>query len=137
MPDVGLCAQVACLWEATARKPGNVHRFRDFAGVTYLDFALSAAAVAPVLARAPGRPVGATVLEAVRATRAGTGSNTNLGIVLLLAPLAGVPEGEGLRAGVRRVLRGLTGDDARLAYDGIRLARPGGLGEVAEQDVGG
>ena len=135
MPDMGLCAQVACLWEATARKPGNVHRFSDFADTTYLDFALSAAASAPVLASAAGRPVGATVLECVRATRAVTGSNTNLGMVLLLAPLAAVPAGEGLRAGVARVLAGLTVEDARLAYQAIRLARPGGLGQAPEQDV--
>ena len=51
-PDyqLGLHAQLACLWEATARKPGNVHRFRDFEDVTYLDFLQSAAAIAPILA---------------------------------------------------------------------------------------
>ena len=59
-PDVGLCAQVACVWEATARKPGNVHRYRDFADAGYVDFLLSAAALAPVLATACQRPVGAT-----------------------------------------------------------------------------
>ena len=48
---IGLHAQLACIWEATARKPGNVHRFVDFDDLTYLDFLTSAAAVAPVLAR--------------------------------------------------------------------------------------
>ena len=42
VPSLGLCAQLACIWEATARKPGNVHRFRDFADVGYLDFLVSA-----------------------------------------------------------------------------------------------
>jgi triphosphoribosyl-dephospho-CoA synthase len=134
-PDVGLCAQVACVWEATARKPGNVHRYRDFADAGYVDFLLSAAALAPVLATACQRPAGATILEAVRATRRVVGTNTNLGIALLLAPLAAVPEGVGLRAGVGRVLAGLTVEDARLAYEAIRLAAPGGLGRAAEQDV--
>jgi triphosphoribosyl-dephospho-CoA synthase len=45
----GLCAQLACIWEASARKPGNVHRFRDFADASYLDYLASAAAIAPVL----------------------------------------------------------------------------------------
>src|SRR5438094_331987 len=69
MSDIGLFAQTACIWEATARKPGNVHPFTDFADTHYLDFLLSAAAIAPVLAQAPGRRIGQTVLDAVRATR--------------------------------------------------------------------
>jgi triphosphoribosyl-dephospho-CoA synthase len=134
-PDVGLCVQLACVWEATARKPGNVHRYRDFADVGYLDFVTSAAAIAPVLAAARGRRVGETVLACVRATRQVTATNTNLGIVLLLAPLAAVPPEEDLPSGVERVLAGLDVDDARLTYEAIRLAKPGGLGTAAEQDV--
>src|SRR5437763_9709962 len=100
MLPVGLCVQLACVWEATARKPGNVHRYRDFDDSTYLDFLLSAAASAPVLEGAAGRPVGETVLAAVRATRQVVRTNTNLGILLLLAPLAAVgPEGP-LREGL-------------------------------------
>ena len=100
MADVGLWAQVACVWEATARKPGNVTRFHDFEDSTYLDFVLSAAAIGPVMATACQRKIGATVLEAVRATRQVVRTNTNLGIVLLLTPLAAVREGEELRSGV-------------------------------------
>src|SRR5262249_34834857 len=96
---------------------------------------LSAAALAPVLESAPGRPVGQTILEGVRATRAAVGRNTNLGIVLLLAPLAAVPAGVGFRVGVGEGLRGLGVDDARLTYEAIRLASPGGLGRATEQDV--
>lgn len=135
MPEVGLCAQVACVWEVTARKPGNVHRFRDFDDATYIDFVLSAAAIAPELAKACRRPVGETVLACVGATRRVVATNTNLGIVLLLAPLAAVPDGEPLRRGITRILHGLTVDDARLVYEAIRLARPGGLGRVAKEDV--
>jgi triphosphoribosyl-dephospho-CoA synthase len=135
MPDVGLCAQAACIWEATARKPGNVTRFHDFVDLTYLDFLLSAAAIAPVMATACQQKVGATVLEAVRATRQVVRTNTNLGIILLLAPLAAVPDGEDLRSGVERILAGLDIEDTRLVYEAIRLAAPGGLGRVQEQDV--
>jgi triphosphoribosyl-dephospho-CoA synthase len=135
MPDVGLCAQLACIWEATARKAGNVHRYRDFDDAGYLDFLVSAAAIAPVLTTACHRPVGETVLECVRATRAVVRTNTNLGIVLLLAPLAAVPPEEPLRPGVARVLDALTVADAVRVYEAIRLASPAGLGRVAEQDV--
>ncbi len=133
--DVGLCAQIACIWEATARKPGNVHRYCDFADSNYPDFLLSAAAIAPMMATASQRRVGATILDAVQATRRLTGTNTNLGIVLLLAPLAAVPPEQVLRSGVESVLAGLDVADARLTYEAIRLASPGGLGQVAQQDV--
>src|SRR5436305_1903466 len=56
---VALCAQLACIWEATARKPGNVHRHCDFEDATYLDFLLSAAAIAPLLADAGRRSLAA------------------------------------------------------------------------------
>lgn len=135
MRDVGLCAQVACIWEATARKAGNVHRFSDFEDSCYLDFLLSAAAIAPVLARAGQQRVGVTVLEAVRATRRVTKTNANLGIVLLLAPLAAVPLEQPLQTGVARILDGLDVEDARLVYEAIRSASPGGLGNAEEQDV--
>ena len=45
----GLWVQLACIWEATARKPGNVHRFRDAADTHYVDFLTAAAAIAPIL----------------------------------------------------------------------------------------
>jgi triphosphoribosyl-dephospho-CoA synthase len=133
--STGLCAQLACIWEATARKPGNVHRYCDFDDCSYPDFLVSAAAIGPVFDHVSNRRVGETVLEAVRATRRVTASNTNLGIILLLAPLAAVPRDQSLRAGLSTILSGLDIDDARAAYQAIRLARPGGLGRVDAQDV--
>jgi triphosphoribosyl-dephospho-CoA synthase len=135
MLDAGLFAQIACIWEATARKPGNVHRYRDFADTAYADFLLSAAAIAPVMTSACQHRIGVTVMESVRATRRVVGTNTNLGIVLLLAPLATVPPEEDLRRGAGRILAELDVEDARLVYEAIRLASPGGLGRAPEQDV--
>ena len=84
--------RAACVMEATAPKPGNVHPGAAFEDVTYEDFVRSAEIVAPVLARAGELGVGWVMLEAVRATQAAIGRNTNLGIVRpLLAPLAAVP----------------------------------------------
>jgi triphosphoribosyl-dephospho-CoA synthase len=135
MPSLGLLAQTACIWEATARKPGNVSPVSDFADLTYLDFLLSAAAIAPVFDKAAEGHVGETILEAIRATRHVVGTNTNLGIVLLLAPLAAASAGKDLKTGVAAVLANLDIEDARLVYEAIRLAQPGGLGSVGEQDV--
>jgi triphosphoribosyl-dephospho-CoA synthase len=102
-----------------------------------LDFLVSAAAIAPVLEQAPLRRVGDTILDCVRETRKVTATNTNLGIVLLVAPLAAVQPHVDLRGGLIRVLLRLDVADARAAYEGIRLANPGGLGRAPEQDVSG
>jgi triphosphoribosyl-dephospho-CoA synthase len=133
--EIGLFAQLACVWEATARKAGNVHPQADFTNLCYIDFLLSAAAIGPVMALAPQRSVGSTVREAIGATQRIVRTNTNLGIVLLLAPLARVPPGEELRPGLRRVLAALDVEDARCVYEAIRAAQPGGLGEASAQDV--
>ncbi len=131
----GRLAQVACLLEATARKPGNVHRFRDFSDCHYLDFALSSLAIGAALDRAQAIGLGTAILEAVQATRTLVRTNTNLGMILLLAPLAAVPDDVTLAAGIGRVLESTTIDDARKVFEAIRLANPGGLGTVADQDL--
>ncbi len=134
--SLGACATLACIWEATAPKPGNVYRGADFEDTSYVDFLASAAMIAPAIDSACERGVGATVLAGVEATRAAVGpKNTNLGILLLIAPLAAVPTNEPFATGVGRVLRGLTPDDARHVYAAIRLVQPGGLGRVDQADV--
>jgi len=126
---------LACLLEVTAPKAGNVHRGADFADASFLDFAVSGIVAAPALAQA-ANGVGRAVLQAVEATQAAVKTNTNLGILLLLAPLAAVT-GNDLRAGVREVLNGFTPEDTQLVYEAIRLAAPGGLGDADEMDVAG
>jgi triphosphoribosyl-dephospho-CoA synthase len=135
MQNLGVMAQLACVWEATARKPGNVHRFADFGDLTYLEFLHSAAAIGGVLDKAWFRPIGEIVLEAIKATRHVSATNTNLGIVLLLTPLAAVVPGRELRAELPRILRNLTVADAVLVYEAIRTAQPGGMGAVQNQDI--
>jgi triphosphoribosyl-dephospho-CoA synthase len=131
----GQLAQVACLLEVIARKPGNVHRQSDFADLQFLDFLLSAGAITGPLDRAATEGVGVSVLAAIEATRRVVNTNTNLGIVLLLAPLAAIPLGVDLAEGVEVVLAATTVEDARHAYRAIQLAQPGGLGEAPDQDI--
>jgi len=142
-------AQFACVLEASAPKPGNVSPGRPFGDVGYEDFVVSAEAIARPLEGAGRRPLGETIFMAVEATAARTRANTNLGIVLLLAPLARAavrlldsppsPDRsarlETLKTEVGRVLRETTVGDASQAYRAIRLAHPGGLGSAEEQDV--
>jgi triphosphoribosyl-dephospho-CoA synthase len=113
-----------------------VYRGADFEDASYADFLTSAAVIAPVIDQAPLRGVGATVLAGVQATRDAVGpKNTNLGILLLVAPLAVASPGEPLATGVAAVLQHLTPDDCRDVYAAIRLTQPGGLGRVVEADV--
>jgi triphosphoribosyl-dephospho-CoA synthase len=84
---------------------------------------------------AAGQTVGRTVLEAIEATRRAVDTNTNLGTVLLLAPLAKVPREQSLESGLAEVLAGLDAADARDVYGAILLAQPGGLGRVDRHDV--
>jgi triphosphoribosyl-dephospho-CoA synthase len=129
-------AQLACVLEASAEKPGNITPRHDFADTSYEDMLRSAIALGPELGRAGERGVGETVLAAVRATRRVAGANTNLGIALLLAPLARAALlGGSLRESVEGVLDALTLDDARAAYAAIRAAGAGGLDEPVEHDV--
>jgi triphosphoribosyl-dephospho-CoA synthase len=136
--DVAAAAQLACLLEASASKPGNVSPGRHFADLRYEDFLASAAAIGEPLRGAGSRRVGETVRLAIEATSRWTGSNTNLGIVLLLAPLARAAVLDGrtdLRTALAEVLDRTTVDDACNVYAAIRLANPGGLGQADAQDV--
>jgi len=131
----GQLAQLACVYEVAAPKAGNVHPGASFADATWLDFVASAAAIAPLLDRAAEAGVGCTVLRCVHATRAITGSNTNLGIILLLAPLCAADTSADVREGTRSTLARLTPRDAADVFEAIRLANPGGLGAATTADV--
>ena len=134
-------AQLAALLEVSAPKPGNVSPGRGFHDARYEDFLASAAAIGGPLAGAGTRPLGSTIRLAVEATAHWTSSNTNLGIVLLLTPLARAavlePHSDRLRDSLRQVLDATTVNDARDVYAAIRRAAPGGLGGAAAQDVSG
>lgn len=132
---IGQSATLACLLEVYAPKPGNVHRGADFDDMGLQDFLVSATVIGPVMERAAARGVGATVLDAIIARRTWTSVNTNLGTVLLLAPLAAVPRNELLAAGITTVLTDLSPADAQSVYQAIRMAAPGGLGRAEQMDV--
>lgn len=138
-PDaVAFAAELACLLEVSAPKPGNVSPGRHFHDTRYEDFLASAVAIGPVMGSAGERPLGATIHAAVSATRRVTGRNTNLGIVLLLAPLcrAALRPGAGsLRERLTAVLAETSVADAADVYAAIRQAAPTGLGAADAQDV--
>ena len=127
--------EAACLEELEALKPGNVHIYSGGHGMDVEDFRRAARAAAPEIARR-GAGVGARVLAAVEASWAAVPKNTNLGILLLCAPLALAAErGGDLRASLAGVLAGLDRSDAELAFRAIARASPGGLGTAPAHDV--
>ena len=138
--EIAWAAQLACLFEASIEKPGNVSPRVAFADMRFEDFVASAVAIGPALRDVARAALGETIARAAADTRRLVAVNTNLGLILLLAPLAtaaaGVPAGGGdLREQLSRVLRSTTVRDAALAYEAIRAAAPAGMGESDRHDV--
>lgn len=131
----GKWTQAACELEVLSPKPGNVHPGQNFDDASVDDFLRSARAIAPVMALAPEQTLGQTILQAVKETRRVVSHNTNLGIILLIAPLAKVPMDVSLIDGIEAVLSSTTVEDSCAVYEAIRIASPGGLGNAESQDV--
>lgn len=125
-----------CRDELQVPKPGNVHVVSDDGPKTANEFIRSAEAAAPALS-ARGARIGRRIFEAVQATRSVVPHNTNLGIILLCAPLAAAAEQDDLdlRVALGRALRALDVTDAELAFRAIVTAAPGGLGRTERHDV--
>lgn len=135
--------QNACMAELQALKPGNVHVFADGHGMTIHDFIKSADASAAVISR-PDLSVGERIFYAVEATQNAVGMNTNLGLILLCAPLihaalhgnAGQDAAQHtLQQNLNHTLAQLTINDALLVSQAIVLANPAGLGSTEQHDV--
>ena len=126
------------LGEIDALKPGNVSRYADGHGMTYEDFSQSARLVTPVLCDA-SLGLGKRVLECVELTRRHVGCNTNLGMLLLFAPVLKAYEtginSTNIRNNINNVLQDISEEDSELVYRAIHAANPGGLGETEENDV--
>ncbi len=127
--------ETACLWEVAAPKAGNVHPQASFTDLTYNDFVRSARITAFMLARSHHRGVGKAILDTSKAVRLQVGKNTNLGIILLLAPLLAACQQDSLDESMPGIIDRMTVEDSRQIYEAIRTARPGGMGDVAEQDL--
>lgn len=139
---VGHLATLACQLECAAPKVGNVGRGHDFEDVTLYDFLTSGQVLGSVIDRNPEATLGELVLRSVEANQEIVGTNTNLGIILLLAPLVvaarRLPGEDSLtREGVSRVLQQLQPSDSEQVYRAIALVAPGGLGESPRHDVRG
>ena len=136
--------QLACMLEASAPKVGNVHPGASFSDMQFAHFVASAITIrAPF--DSPTASVGRLVLEAAQTTAKRVGRNTNLGTLLLFAPLAvahrqamstaAAKTAQSWRGCLEKVLNSLTSTDCQLVYDAIRTAKPGGLGQRSRDDI--
>jgi triphosphoribosyl-dephospho-CoA synthase len=159
---VARCAALAGLLEVSAYpKPGNIHRTRDFGGTLFEHFLAGSVAIAPSMHTIAVRgfdvsagligwkeiELGSQMLRAVRDSQQWQrGGNVNLGIILLLAPLAAAGGATLLyNEGVKpRQLRGYLPEiiDSTSTDDSVDLYRAIGmsmnlrtLGESEELDV--
>ena len=128
----------ACDLEIRAIKPGNVGDHAPGHEMAAEDFRRSAkVSVAPLVDLSIG--VGERIYRAVAATREAVGCNTNLGIVLLAAPLMAAfyqqKRDQTLAESLVQVLKALDDRDAEWLFRAIVLAKPGGLGDAPEGDV--
>lgn len=127
----------ACMAELAALKPGNVHAMADGHGMTLAQFAVSADVSAPWMAK-PTLRVGQRILYAAQATWQAVGCNTNLGILLLCAPIAHAYQAAGNQytaSALQDTLAQLSVQDAIETYQAIQTLQVAGMGQVAEQDV--
>ena len=134
-----MCAyEYACEIELRAFKPGNVSIYADGHDMTVEDFRISAKQSSEPITNGD-YTLGERIYYAVKATRESVGCNTNLGIILLCAPLLLAAERANstkeLREELEAVLANTSIKDAEWVFRAIALAAPGGLGESAEQDI--
>ncbi|MGZ8191033.1 MAG: triphosphoribosyl-dephospho-CoA synthase [Methylococcaceae bacterium] len=128
----------ACELELQAFKPGNVSVYAEGHDMTVADFRISAEVSAEPLCN-HDYSLGEKIFYAVKATRDAVGCNTNLGIILLCAPLIQAVNNMSsdltLRQSLHQVLSTTTINDANWVFKAITLASPGGLGSSDQQDV--
>lgn len=151
---VAKCAQIASVLEVSGHpKPGNVHRTRNFSDMVFEDFLLSGIAIGKTMEKAAERGfkyrhrsenwhkigLGELILEAVTETDHWVANNTNLGIVMLLAPIsvaAGMfDDVNSFREIIDQIMRSTTPEDAVNLYRAINIAAAGGMGQQDDLDV--
>lgn len=135
--SLGQLASLACTLEVCAPKPGNVHRSADFEDVTLQDFLASAIAIGPVFDQAPTLSLGQLILQCVEATSLVTQTNTNLGMILLFAPLTMAQDAAALQQEATAAIENSTAEDAADIYQAIAKAKPGGMNASTEHDIAG
>jgi triphosphoribosyl-dephospho-CoA synthase len=146
-------AQIASVLEVSGYpKPGNVHRTRDFHDMTFEDFLISGVVIGDTVKKAVinGEKIktsisfgeaklGKFILEAVNETNKWISNNTNLGIIMMLMPIAisaSISKDlNELKKNIGEILINTTVEDSINLYDAIKIADAGGMGNQKDFDV--
>ena len=117
-----------CQLDMQALKPGNVGLHANSNELSVENFVQSAEASAEPLMQA-GLSLGERIYAAVKATHEAVGTNTNLGIILLIAPLAQVcldskKSSQSIQNALSGVLQSTTIDDAKQVYNCLLYTSP-------------
>ncbi|WP_455646148.1 triphosphoribosyl-dephospho-CoA synthase [Methanosphaera sp.] len=154
--DVARLGEIATLLEVSGYpKPGNVHRTQDFEDMSYEDFLISSASIREnldIVAYDGARyypnmlnrvPVGECILSCVRSTQNLVNTNTNLGISMLMVPLAATfgalleeKSINSLPGTLDIIIKNTEPDDAIALVKAISLSKAGGMdNKTLEYDV--
>ena len=144
--EIAKIAQIASALEVSGYpKPGNVHRTRDYSDMVFEDFIISGIVIGDTIREActdvdvDNPKLGKYILQAVAETDKWIKNNTNLGIVMMITPIAvaaAISDSfDDIRENVKVVMGNTSVDDACDLYDAINIADAGGMGDQDEYDV--
>lgn len=132
------CVHDSLVIDIEALKPGNVSRYASGHNMEAGHFIESARLTTPLLCDRR-QNVGRRILSSIETTMNGVGCNTNLGIVLLCAPLVFAVQhkisDESLRDSLARTIDAIDRQQTVDIFRAICLAGPAGLGQSSQYDV--
>lgn len=153
-------AQLSCMLEVSAPKPGNVNKSFEFTDTRFIHFLASSIALGNSARRCAEKGfsagkgeialgeinIGWEILQCAReSSQHHKGRNTNLGISILILPLASACgyllgkseelENEKIIGAVDHIIRESTYIDTINLYHAVRHVRPGGLKKLKGLDV--
>lgn len=132
------CVFDSFMLDVEALKPGNVSRYAEGHDMQVRDFIRSAELVTPLLCDRD-RSISERILDSVETTMHQVGCNTNLGMILLIAPIIFAMQHKStdisLVSAVDESLKSLDVEKSAKIFQAIRVASPGGLGQSDKYDV--
>ena len=127
----------ACKKDIELVKPGNVNLNSPHSDTTAQDYLNSATQSSKELFREE-YSLGERILKSINVTRETVRTNTNLGIILLCAPIVQACadfNNLGLKEGLKKVLKNTSIQDTQDLCMAIKTSSPGGLGRSNVYDI--
>ena len=129
-----------CDTEIKSLKPGNVHKYSKGHGMNIKDFLKSSLIISKCLTK-NNLDLGKKILVSVNEIQNKIKKNTNLGIILMLSPIATIVQKEGviskeeLLKKIKSLIKKQNIKNSIPIFKAISLTSPGGLGFSKKYDV--